>query len=176
MFATIYLPNFFLQAAIRHEDISLSTPIALIDEQETKPLIIQLNEPADSAGVRVGMSPSQGLARCLELLIKTRSAAKEHALTNLLLQYAFSLTPNVEATAPGIWTVEFTRPHNLEAKIAGVVKQLGDCHVNARAGLAPTPDLSFLAANLTSSVLQINEPEKFLPQLPIDVLALPFQR
>jgi len=176
MFATIYVPNFFLQAAMRHEDTSSSTPIALINEQEMKPLIIQLNETADNAGVRVGMSPSQGLARCLELVIKIRSAAKENALTNLLLQYAFSLTPDVEATAPGIWTVEFTRADNLKARVSAVIEQLGDCHVQAQAGIAPNPDLSFLAANLAQPVLQITNPEQFLAPLPIDVLALPFQR
>ena len=176
MFATIYIPNFFLQAATRHDDISSSTPIGLIDEQEKKPLIIQLNEPAENAGVRIGMAPSQGLARCLELAIKIRSAAKEHALGNLLLQYAFSLSPNVEATAPGIWTVEFTRLDSLEQKVSAVVKQLGECDIHARAGIAPTPDLSLLAANLDQPVLQITDPDQFLAPLPIDILALPFQR
>lgn len=176
MFATIYLPNFFLQAAIRHEDISSSTPIALIDEQEKKPLIIQLNEAADNAGVRIGMAPSQGLARCLELVIKIRSTPKEHALGNLLLHYAFSLSPNVEATAPGIWTVEFTRMDNLDTKVSTVVQQLGQCDIQVRAGIAPTPDLSFLAANLGQPVLQITNPEEFLAPLPIDILALLFQR
>ena len=176
MFATIYLRNFFLQAAIRHENISSSTPIALIDEQEKKPLIIQLNDAADNAGVRIGMAPSQGLARCLDLIIKTRSAPQEHALANLLLQYAFSLSPNVEATAPGIWTVEFTCLDNLEAKVATTVQQLVHCNIQAQAGIAPTPDLSFLAANLGQPVLQITNPEEFLAPLPIDVLALPFQR
>ena len=176
MFATIYVPKFFLQAVIRHEDISSATPIALIDEQEKKPRIIQLNDAAEVAGVRIGMSPSQGLARCLELAIKTRSVAKEHALGNLLLQYAFSLSPNVEATAPGIWTVEFSRSDNLEIKVSSIVEQLGQCKIRAKAGIAPTPDLSFLAANLGQPVLQITNPQKFLAPLPIDVLALPFQR
>ena len=176
MFATIYVPNFFLQAAIRHEQVSSSTPIGLIDEQEKKPLIIQMNEAADNAGVRIGMAPSQGLARCLELVIKSRSASKEHALANLLLQYAFSLSPNVEATAPGIWTVQFTRSDNLEQKVLSVVDQLGHCSIVAQAGIAPTPDLSFLAANLARPVLQIVDPEEFLAPLPVDVLALPFQR
>ena len=177
MFATIFIPNFFLQAALRHDNgISSSTPIALIDEQQKKPLIIQLNEAAENTGVRIGMAPSQGLARCLELVIKSRSTAKEHALGNLLLQYAFSLSPNVEATAPGIWTVEFTRLNNLEAKVTTVVQQLGQCDVIAQAGIAPTPDLSFLAANLGQPVLQITNPEEFLAPLAVDILALPFQR
>ena len=176
MFATIYLPNFFLQAALRHDDISSFIPIALIDEQEKKPLIIQLNEAADNAGVRIGMAPSQGLARCLELVIKTRSSAKEHALGNVLLNYAFSLSPNIEATAPGIWTVEFTRTDNPGTKVSTVVQLLGNCDIHAQAGIAPTPDLSFLAANLGQPVLQITNPEEFLAPLPIDILALPFQR
>jgi protein ImuB len=176
MFATIYAPNFFLQAVIRHDETSSSTPIALIDETETKPLIIQLNQAADDAGVRRRMTPSQGLARCLTLVVKTRSGAKEAALSNVILQYSFSLSPNIEATAPGIWTVQFTRTDNIEHKVFAVVEQLGQCHITAQAGIAPTPDMSFLAANLARPVLQINNPAKFLAPLPIDVLTLPFRR
>src|SRR4051812_45892227 len=161
MFATIYLPDFFLQAALRHEQISPDVPVALIQEQEKKPLIIQINKPAEIAGVRLGMTPSQGLARCLELVIKTRSSAKEEAVTNLLLQYCFSLSPYVEATSPGVWTMQFTRHDNLYDKVFGVVNQLVDCEILARAGIAPTPDLAFLAANLTDSVMQIDNPQTF---------------
>lgn len=176
MFATIYLPNFFLQAAIRHEELPPSTPVALIDEQEKKPAIIQLNNAAELVGVHNGMTPSQGLARCLTLLIKTRSSIKEEALTNLLLQDCFSLSPSVEATAPGIWTIQFTRIDNLCEKVRSVLCRLGALEINAQAGIAPTPDMSFLAAHLGRPVLEIADPEKFLAPLPIDILAIPFQR
>ena len=96
MFATIYIPDFFLQASLRHEQIAFTTPVALIDENENKPVIIQCNAAAEQARVCLGMAPSQGLARCLNLVIKTRSLAKEQALANLLLQYCFSLSPSVE--------------------------------------------------------------------------------
>ena len=175
MFATIYVPNFFLQAAMRHQQIS-STPVALIDEQEKKPTIIQLNHAAELAGVRHGMTPSQGLARCLNLVIKPRSSIQEESLTNLLLQYCFSLTPLVEATAPGVWTVQFTRVDNLFEKVTSIVRQLGALEIAAQAGIAPTPDMSFLAANLAQPVLEISRPEKFLAPLPIDILAIPFQQ
>ncbi len=52
MFATIYLPNFYLQAAMRHQPELCEKPVALIEEQEKKPLIIQLNEAAEKAGIR----------------------------------------------------------------------------------------------------------------------------
>ncbi len=44
MFATIYLPNFYLQAATRHQPELKAEPVALIEEQERKPVIIQLND------------------------------------------------------------------------------------------------------------------------------------
>jgi len=176
MFATIYLPNFYLQAALRHQQISPSTPVGLIQEQDKKPLIIQLNEAAETVGVRMGMTPSQGLARCLQLVIKARSIAGEQAATNLLLQYCFSLSPYVEATAAGVWTIQFTRTDSLHDKLSNVVNQLAGCEIRARAGIASTPDLSFLAANLTNSVSQIDNPGRFLSPLPIDILAIPFQR
>jgi hypothetical protein len=176
MFATIYLPNFFLQAAMRHQQVSSSRAVGLIDENENKPLIIQLNQAAETAGVRIGMSPTQGLARCLNLLIQPRSTVKEEAVANLLLQYCFSLSPYVEATAAGVWTLQFTRSDRLYDKISNVIQQLGLCEITAQAGIAPTPDMSFLAANLSRSVLQIEDAEKFLSPLPIDVLAVPFQR
>jgi protein ImuB len=176
MFATVYLPNFFLQAALRHQDVPLSSPTALIEEHEKKPLIIQLNQPAEHAGVRLGMAPSQGLARCLELVIKTRSTSNETALGNLVLQYCFSLSPYVEATAPGVWTIQFTRTNNLYEHVTSVIQQLGECTVTARGGIGATPDLSFIAANLTDSVLQIDDADQFLAPLSIDVLAISLQQ
>jgi hypothetical protein len=176
MFATIFLPNFFLQAAMRHQQIPSSTPIGLIDENDNKPLIIQLNQVAETAAVRIGMAPSQALARCVNLLVLPRSIAKEEAVANLLLQYCFSLSPYVEATAAGVWTVQFTRPDQLYKKVSNVIQQLGVCEIIAQAGIAPTPAMSFLAANLSRSVLQIDDAEKFLSPLPIDVLAIGFQR
>jgi impB/mucB/samB family protein len=176
MFATIYLPNFFLQAAARHQTLSAITPIALIEEKEKKPVIIQLNQAAEAAGVRIGMTPSQGLARYLSLIIKTRSPAKEQSLANLVLQYAFSLSPSVEATRPGLWTIQFTRNHDLHGKLSFVVQRLLQSEVISQAGIASTPDMSFLAAHLARPVLQIENPEQFLGPLSIDILAISFQR
>jgi hypothetical protein len=111
MFATLYLPNFYLQAATRHQPELRAKPAALIDETEAKAAIIQLNEAAERAGVRKGMTPSQGLARCLGLLVKTRKYSQERLIEEILLQYAFTLAPYVEATAPGVCTIQFTKWH-----------------------------------------------------------------
>jgi protein ImuB len=182
MFATIYLPNFFLQAAMRHQPGLCSNPVALIEEQEKKPVIIQLNEVAEEAGICKGMTPSQALARSLQVVIKVRARTQEKSIQEILLHYAFTVSPFVEATAPGVCTVQFTTWHRhpadnqlagcqCYAKVAHVIEQLGECEIRALAGIAATPDTSFLAAHLARPVLQIENPKEFLAPLPIETLA-----
>jgi nucleotidyltransferase/DNA polymerase involved in DNA repair len=172
MFATIYLPDFYLQAALRHQPDLSGKPVALIDDQEKKAVIIQLNLAAEKNGVRVGMTPSQGLARYLDLVIKVRSHPQEKLLQDILLHFAGTLTPYVEATAPGIATVQFTDTRNVAAKVSDVVEQLTYSEIVAQAGIAPTPDASFLAAHLATPVLQIDNASEFFAALPIEVLAI----
>jgi protein ImuB len=187
MFATIYLPSFYLQAATRHQPELLGKPVGLIEEQENKPVIIQLNAEAESAGIRKGMTPSQALARSLQVVIKVRARAQEKALAEILLQHAFTLSPYVEATAPGVCTIQFmdgTQPINgqdahrprqagsLSSRVACVVDQLANCDIVAQAGIAPLPDISFLAAHLARPVLEIDDAKEFLAPLPIETLAI----
>jgi hypothetical protein len=204
MFATIYLPNFYLQAAMRHQPGLCAKPVALIEEQEKKPVIVQLNEVAEKAGIYKGMTPSQALARSLRVVIKVRARTQEISIQEILLHYAFSLSPFVEATAPGICTVQFTTwnrhplaRRSLLAKAAAdnrlarhgesipwrtgsqphdnvlrVIEQLAECEIAAQAGIAPTPDTSFLAAHLAEPVLQIENAKEFLALLPIETLAM----
>ncbi len=172
MFATIYLPDFYLQAALRHQPELASKPVALIDDQKKKAVIVQLNAAAAEVGVRTGMTPSQGLARSLELRIKVRNAAQEKILQEILLHFAGTLAPFVEATAPGLATVQFTDPKNIGRKVANVVAHLIASEITAQAGVAPTPDASFLAAHLAEPVLQIDNATEFLATLPIEVLAI----
>jgi hypothetical protein len=172
MFATIYLPNFYLQAVLRHQSELCTKPVALLNEEDAKPVILQLNHAAERAGVCKGMTPSQGLARCLHLIVKVRSQTQEKLLDEILLQHAFMLAPYVEATAPGICTVEFTDNRNLIDKVSSVIERLTEAEVSAQAGIARAPDTSLLAAHLAKSVLQIDDAKKFLAPLPIETLAL----
>ncbi len=172
MFATIYLPNFYLQAATRHQPELRAKPMALIEGHERKPVIIELNEAAEKTGIRKGMTPSQALARCLRVVIKTRAQMQEKSIQEILIHHAFTLSPFVEATAPGICTVQFTDNRNLSEKVTRVIQQLAECEIAAQAAIAPTPDTSFLAANLARPVLQIENAKDFLVPLPIETLAI----
>ena len=184
MFATIYLPNFYLQAAMRHQPELGAKAVALIEEQEKKPVIIQLNKAAEDAGVRKGMTPSQALARYLQIVIKARAHSNEKSIQEILIQHAFSLSPFVEASAPGVCTVQFTDTWHrhpaddscagsaCHAKLSRLIDQLRKCEISAQAGIALLPDTSFLAAHLARPVLEIDDAEKFLAPLPIETLAI----
>ncbi|HEY2569810.1 MAG TPA: hypothetical protein VGI25_10860 [Candidatus Udaeobacter sp.] len=170
MFATIYLPNFYLQSAMRYQAGVCENPVALIEEQEKKPVIIQLNEAAEKAGICKGMTPSQALARSLQIVIKVRARSQEKSVQEILLHHAFTLSPFVEATAPGICTVQFTDSRHLEPKVEQVIQRLAKCEIRAQAGITATPDTSFLAAHLARPVLHIENVKEFLAPLPIETL------
>ena len=172
MFATIYLPNFYLQAAMRHHPRLRTQPVALIDARQKKVVIIELNNTAEKKGVTKGMTPSQALARCLQVVIRTRERAQEKLIGEILLQHAFMLSPFVEATAPGICTIQFTADRELSTKVSRVVAKLEKCEIHAQAGIAALPDTSFLAAHLAGPVLQIDEAKEFLAPLPLETLAI----
>ena len=157
---------------MRHHPKLRAQPVALIDTAESKVSIIQLNELAEKAGVAKRMTPSQALARCLQVAIRTRERAQENVIDEILLQHAFMLSPFVEATGPGICTVQFTDNRDLTAKLSHIIAKLAKCEIQAQAGIASLPDTSFLAAHLARPVLQIDEPKEFLAPLPIETLAI----
>lgn len=157
---------------MRHYPRLRAQPVGLIDPSHKKVAIIELNDAAEEAGVTKGMTPSQALARCLQVVIRTRERGQEKLIDEILLQHAFMLSPFVEATAPGICTIQFTDNRQLIAKMSRVLAKLEKCEIRAHIGIASLPDTSLLAAHLARPVLQIDEPRKFLAPLPIETLAI----
>src|ERR1700748_2843504 len=98
MFAALYLRDFELQAALRHEPALWEMPVALLNDLAAKATILQLTPCATKAGVAVGMTASQGLARCLDLIIKPRVDSQEKIVEEILLHHALTLAPEIEAT------------------------------------------------------------------------------
>jgi protein ImuB len=184
MFATILLPNFYLQAIARHQPKLRDQPLAVLDDTAIKAVILQLNEAAENEGVRAGMAPSQALARCLHLVIKARARDCEQQISDILLHHAFMLSPFVEATAPGVCTVQFMQPcsrgrwprpepsDRLTEKLRCIIDLLARCDLIARAGIAQNPDASFLAAHRAEPVTHVTEIKAFLAPLPIETLLM----
>src|SRR5262245_12823333 len=106
MFAVVFVQNFSLQAVLRHEPDLISRAVALTDPELPKLGIVQCTSAARDADVDEGMSASQAMARCAELVIKSRSRAQEQSATEVLIQTAYAFSPFIESTAPGICTMD----------------------------------------------------------------------
>jgi len=80
--------------------------IALVDPAMTTPRVCDFTEPASQAGVEIGLTPTQALARCREVTIRHRSPSQEAAATAALLQAAYGFSPHIENTGPGLVTLD----------------------------------------------------------------------
>ncbi|MDP9291676.1 MAG: hypothetical protein M3O82_04860, partial [Verrucomicrobiota bacterium] len=173
MFAVVYIPTFALQSVLRHEPELDAQPVALIETKATKPLICELNHAASTAGVCAGMTASQALARCGTPVFKKPSAKQEKTAHGILLQCAYSVSPWIESTAPGVCTLDL-RGTRVEA--ASIIDQLAQFRLRAQVGIAATADLALLAARAADPFLIVHDAQDFLDQLSINALWHPERR
>lgn len=169
MFAVIHIENFALQAVLRTDPTVIHRPTALFDDTRGKSLVRAVNPAASHAGVQPGMNAPQAVARCSGLIICTPRPAAEAEARATLHAVAFTLSPTIEETAPGICTVDLrgAKPAQLMAKANDAIAQLNRFDLNATIGLARTPLLAFYAARSTSCVQWIHDEKKFLGPLPM---------
>jgi len=170
MFAAIYIADFFLQAALRLEPQLHSRPVALLDPAASQPVIFQLTDSARQAGITEGMTPTQALARCSQALIKARSRTQERSAAAALLDCALSFSPNVEATAEGIATLDLKGfpPMNYEELGQKIVSRMLLLNLAAQVGVAENPLLALQAARCARPVLLVENSKAFLAELPIE--------
>ncbi len=122
-------------------------------DPEAANAIIQATAAAKKSGVAEGLTPAQAVARCSELKIRTRSPSQETAATEILLQTAGAFSPNIESTALGVCTLEL-KGLGLEEEPAAcrwaekIPPALAPFYLDAKIGIAPTPELALLAAQV----------------------------
>jgi protein ImuB len=158
MFAAIYIPGFYLQASLRCEPPGLrDQPVAMVDESEKPARVVQFTRAARRAGVRGGMTTTQGLARCPGLLLRYRSPEHERIAGDVLLQCAACTSPCIEATGDGICTLDLKGLPTaaFQATAQGLVQQLRRQDLIAKIGIASTPGLAMLAAQNARPVLHV---------------------
>jgi protein ImuB len=152
MFAVIFIPDFALQAVLRHAPELRDRPVALLDANSPGPTVLQATAPAKKAGVLPGLTPSQAQARCPGLEIKISQPIDEAAATTILLQTAYAFSPNLEATKPGVCTLELKglgldAPGALHLWAEKIRQALRALFFEAQIGVGPTPGMALLAAH-----------------------------
>ena len=175
-FASIYVPNFLVQAVMRGERSPRDTAIALIDGTPPVWNVVAMNEAARQTGIEVGMAKSQA-AQFLGVEIRRRSRAQEAAAHGALLDLGWSISPRVEETAADTMVLDLAGLAALlgsEEKIARRIEQLA-------AGLGLTVHVA-MAANLDVAVhaargfpgitlIPAGEEARCLASLPVGVLS-----
>lgn len=171
MFSCLYIPRFCLEAALKaHPATAPDSAVAVMDDaaaHEKKARIIAVSGRAEAQLVECGMTATQGLARCAGLTLFHRDRNAENCLQATLLEAAEKWTPHFENTAPGTCTLDLiglpearAHPERLCARLVAGLRAAG--LADARAGIAGTPDLAFIAARLG----RLGEPACVLPADP----------
>ncbi|MCH1507449.1 MAG: hypothetical protein L7V86_27995, partial [Verrucomicrobiales bacterium] len=184
MYGVLVIPNFFLQAQLRTQPELWKLPVVLLEEASKgnkdrgKARILQATKAALNAGVDLGMTATQGQARCGELQVLYRSSEDEKTAEAMLLDRIDLWTPDFEATAPGVCTLDLLgngearrSPERLGKKMVRLFAEHG---LQAQVGFASHPGVALLAARQAAPVLVVGavgmEEVAFLNQLPVQAL------
>ncbi|MDA1278355.1 MAG: DNA polymerase Y family protein [Verrucomicrobia bacterium] len=175
MFAVIFIPDFSLQAVLRSEPELHGAPVALVNEAGGKGTISQFTQSARIAGVVEGMTPTQATARSPGIIIKNRSFAQEKTAGDVLLHSACQFSPSIEATAPGVCTLDLKGlRHLIDEKFGGeIIDLLARFHLRAKVGIAENPGLALQAARLAEPFLRVNDRIQFLAKAPLENIEPP---
>ncbi len=172
MFAVLHVAAFPLHAVLRTEATSASQPAALFSAHSKKSVVLAVTSAAAAAGVELGMTAAQAVARCPRLLLRSPRPDAESEARATLLAVAQTLSPTLEDTAPGICTVDLrglSSEKFLPAAHA-VLAQLAQLALLSTIGLARTPLLALYAARATTTLLYVDTAaaeRTFLAPLPI---------
>lgn len=178
MFAVLFIPQFSLQAILRHEPGLWTQPVALVDPALRVPLVCDMTEAARRAGIAPGLTPTQAMARCGEVLIRNRSPEQETVARNSLLQCAYGFSPYLEATEPGLCTLDLrglniisqatpARWRNWSEKLQCSVAGLG---LSVSVGIGATPQIAQQAARWGNGREVVDDPKTFIATLPLEAL------
>ncbi len=153
MFAVLHIADFALHAVLRTEAGAAARPAALFADSSKRSIVLAANPLARLAGVELGMTAPQAVARCPELIIRASQAAAEAEARAALLAVGFTLSPTVEDTAPGVCTADQAGadPEKRVPACRRAVTELAALGLPATAGLARTPLLALYAARGAST-------------------------
>ncbi|HEY8965849.1 MAG TPA: DNA polymerase Y family protein [Candidatus Methylacidiphilales bacterium] len=170
MYAALHLPSFALQSVLRRRPEARGRAAALLDG--VKPRITEMNALAAACQVEIGMTASQALARCADLVILSPDPAAERAVRDCLLSQGEAISPFIEETAPGLVTIQLPpeKPLDEEEWKARVIAPLASLSLKARIGVASNPDFAYLAAQHADSVRIVTDTREFVSPLPVEAL------
>ena len=164
-----------VQAVVRAEPDLRDRAVALVDGSPPLWKIIAANESALQAGIELGMGGSQATQFC-EVKIRQRSQSQENSARAALLDVGWSVSPRVEAAAPGTMVLDITGLTSLFKSVKNLAMELAERA--SRVGLRPNIsvasniEVAIHAARGFAGITLIPPGEELecLAPLPIEVL------
>ena len=124
-FASIFVPNFIVQAVVRSEPSLRDRPMALVDATSPLRTVLGLNEAASKAGVELGMTKSQA-QQFGDIEFRRRAPAQEKIAHAALLDLGWSVSPRIEDTAADTIVLDLAGLAGLFGSEENIVGQLAE--------------------------------------------------
>ena len=181
MYACVFVPHFALQAAIRVQGEECKcalahTPAVIVDGPENMPRVVDLNDAAHNAGVRIGMTKLQ-VEVCRGIWMQTRSIENEDAAQTALIQCAQSFSPRVESTSSGTVLFDLSGTKKLFGSLNEVSTRIkisaSEMGFDVQFAIASDPDTAMYAARGFEgpTIIPKGEEAKTLALIPVHILS-----
>jgi len=174
-FASIFVPNFRVQAVVRAEPQLRGRALALVEGAPPLCNVTAVNERAARMGVETGMTKTNA-EQFAGLEIRARSAALEKSAHAALLDAGWSVSPRIEDAGEGEIVIDIAGLGSLfggEAEIGGELERRAlACGLEAHVAIAGNIDAASIAARGYSGVTVIPRGQEAarLSGLPVRVL------
>ena len=175
-FASIFVPNFMVQAVARLEPGLRRRALVLLEGTASTRSVIALNAAAEQMGVRLGMTKSQA-QQFGEMEVRERSPAAEKSAHAALLDLGWSVSPRVEDAAADIIVLDlaglaslFGAEEAIAAKLAEGAARLG---FTTQIATAANLDAAILASRAFAgiTVIPAGEEAAVMGKVPIGALS-----
>ena len=175
-FASIFVPNFMLQAVVRAEPALRERAIALIDGNPPLCSVVAINEKAAQTGIEFGMT-KMNAAQFAGLEMRSRSRPQEKIAHAVLLDIGWSVSPRIEDTAQDTIVLDLsglTHLFGAEKDIGAHLAQRScECGLLPNVAIASNVDTTLIAARGFQGITVIppGRESQCLGDLPVSVLS-----
>ncbi len=176
-FASIFVPNFMVQAVVRAEPALREHALALIDGNPPLCNVVAVDEKAAQAGIECGMTKTNA-AQFPGVEICPRSRPQEKTAHAALLDIGWSVSPQIEDTAEDAITLDLYGLDHLfrsEEEIAAhLMQRSSSCGLLPNVAVASNIETALLAARGFTgiTVIPLGKESQYLSRLPVSVLPL----
>jgi len=176
-FASIFVPNFMVQAVVRAEPALRERALALMDGNPPLCNVVAVDEKAAHAGIECGMTKANA-AQFPGVEIRPRSRPLEKSAHAALLDSGWSVSPQIEDTSEDAIVLDLSGLDHLyrseEEIAAGLVQRSAGCGLLPNVAVASNIETAVLAARGFTGITVIpsGKESEYLSSLPVSVLPL----